>query len=1009
MQASAGSGKTYNLAKRYIRLLLSGDDFAVNSVIAVTFANKAAVEMKRRVIDYLKKAALNLDTDGIFEGINLSEKEISSRSLRNLNYILRNYDGFNISTIDSFINHILKSCAINAGVSPNFSIEKDASKYLNFALDSFLQNAARSKEYRDLLGDYILQYLISEKTGWFPRNDIYNEVENVFRKAGYNGKDIVRGSNFFHEEIVSKSVKIAAKVKTFYEKYSKLGLNGNLLNSVKNAAEKGEKAFLRLKAPSIFSKDVLRYNKSAQINPEADEFWSEICKDVKDLYEFYAENYYGVYCGIYSKINDEFEILAKKEEIVFLNEINRKTMRFFNAKTSGELIMPEVYYRLSEKYKHFLIDEFQDTNFVQWAGLKNFLEESLANGGTLFYVGDPKQSIYDFRGGNAGLFYNTGEEFSVFSHTEEILDKNYRSQKTIVDFNNKIFSKENLERYLGEMYKDDLDLNAYKDLISVYSSSFQKPLEGKDKGYVEIETVAAENGDDDEKVRLKFLEFARQALERFAGENITVLCRTNEEVLKAGAWLIDEGLNIESSHTLSLKNNNVIKQIISLLAFIDSPIDALSFASFISGEIFQKSSGLAKGEIENFLFEHNKNNRNEVFYKDFQNSYERFWNEYFEDFFVKAGFTPVYELVISMLEKFNIAENFKDSEIFIIRFLELIKNFEKEDSGIRNFLAYFNGLKDDDETLYVKSPSNNGIKIMTMHKAKGLQFPVVILPFLKLSDKKFENPYFDNSREKIKLVYVNKEMSEFSKDLKNVYNGEKAKALLSEINILYVAMTRAEYELYGIMSQKSETKKNAIMVLIGNESLKCGSKEKYRIESKENIQNVENIVSAGYKSVQYNIKRGVGPSPVDDALKRGVIIHFALSKIITLKNKNTGEEIDKAVSFTKRKFIHDDTRWVKENLQALLENKDISGIFNYDSSEVFNEKEIITSNGETFRMDKLIAGEKEVLIFDFKSSNNTGSGVEQVKEYVKYMSEIYTDKKVQGYIVDIDLKNIRRV
>lgn len=1009
MQASAGSGKTYNLAKRYIRLLLnlydSQDSASVSSVIAVTFANKAAVEMKRRVIDYLKKAALNLDTEGIFEGVNLPQKEISARSAKILNFILRNYDGFNISTIDSFINHILKACAINAGVSPNFGIEKDVSKYLNFALDSFLQNAVHSKEYQALMGDYIMQYLVSEKTGWFPRNDIYNEVENVFKKAGYNGKDIAAGSNRFHEEITSKSVSIAAKVKAFYAKYSKLAINGNSLNSIKNTAEKGEKAFIRLNAPAIFSKG-LKYNKSAEINPEAGEFWDEICKDVKDLYEFYAENYYGVYCGIYTKINGEFEILAKKEEIVFLNEINKKTMRFFNAKNAGEFIMPEVYYRLSEKYKHFLIDEFQDTSLVQWSGLKNFLEESLANGGTLFYVGDPKQSIYDFRGGNSGVFYKTIGEFSAFSRTDEVLGKNYRSQKTIVEFNNKIFSKENLERYLLETRGDDSDSDGYKELLSAYSSSFQNYKDEKSKGYVKIETVIAENEDDGEKIRLKFLEFTRQALERFDGEDITVLCRTNGEVLKAGSWLLDEGLNIESSHTLSLKNNNTVKQIMSLLSFVDSPIDALSFASFILGEIFQKSSGVSKAEIEKFLFEHNKSSGSETFYKDFQNRYPALWERYFEEFFVQAGFTPVYELAVSALEKFNIAENFRSSEIFIVRFLELIKDFEKEDSGIRNFIAYFKNLKDDDEVLYVKSPSGNGIKLMTVHKAKGLQFPVVILPFLKLSEKSFENPYFDNSRENIRLVYINKAMAEFSGELKAVFDKEKAKSLLSEINILYVAMTRAEKELYAVIPQKSETKKSAAAVLVGGGSVKAGSKEKYGGKSGEKAQSFENSVAAGYKSVQYDIKRESGGPAADKALQKGIIVHFALSKITTFKNKNIGEEIDKAARFTQRKFIREDTSWVKTSLQTLFENKEVLEIFNYGAGEVYNEKEIINSEGETFRIDKLIDMEKEVLIFDFKSSE---SGFEQVKEYMQSMSEIYPGKEIKGYIVDIDSKNIIRV
>ncbi|MCL2485586.1 MAG: UvrD-helicase domain-containing protein [Endomicrobia bacterium] len=1016
MQASAGSGKTYNLAKRYIHLLLAligdGNIASLNGIIAVTFANKAAVEMKSRVIDYLKKAALGFDTNHIFDDLKLPEKEISTRSLKALNYILKNYDGFNISTIDSFINHILKSCAINIDISPNFRVEKDISKHLHFALDSFLKNALSSKESENLLLNYLSQYLIAGESGWFPRNDIYGEVENLLKKTGYEGKDINPGLKFFRDGLVSRSSKIYSKVKFFCENYSKAGINGTSFNAIKGVIEKGEKIFSDLAVPATFKNDILKYTKSVDEEKKAgaDILWSEVRADVEDLYEFYAGNYYGIYCDIFSKISDEFDIAAKKDELVFLNEMNRKTMKFFRAEESNEFIMPEVYYRLSEKYKHFLIDEFQDTSSLQWSALKRFLEESLAVGGTFFYVGDPKQAIYGFRGGNSEVFYKTEEDLSAFAKISENLSENYRSQKAIVDFNNKVFSKENLERYIIETIGEDADLNNYKTLLTAYSLSFQNYTEEKNKGYVEIETVETENADDSEKVRLKFLEYIRNVSEKFAANDIAVLCRTNDEVSEAGSWLIEEGLNIESNQTLNLKNNGIIKQIVSLLKFIDSPLDSLSFASFVLGEIFQKAPGnnVSGKEIEIFLFRHNKNNKSEVFYKDFRNAYERLWDEYFEEFFVKAGFTPVYELVITLLEKFSIAENFRESEIFILRFLELIKEFEKEDSGIKSFLEYFNTLSDKDEGLYVRNSSGGGIKIMTMHKAKGLQFPVVIIPFLELAGKDIKSPYFDNSGEKINLLYITKGISEFSGKLKSIYDGEKAKSLLAEINSLYVAMTRAEYELYAVII-KCKTKENAAAVLIGNENIKSGSKEKYEIKNKESINNIENTAAAGYKSVQYNIKKEYGDLNANNAMKKGVIIHFALSKILTLKNKDIYDEIGKAVNFVKRKFIYEDTSYVKPELENLFENEKVLKIFNYDDSQIYNEKEIVTAAGDTLRIDKMIETKNDVLIFDFKSSNKTDSNTGQILEYIRHVSEIYPDKNVEGFIVDLDSKNIIKV
>ncbi|AKL98257.1 UvrD-helicase domain-containing protein [Endomicrobium proavitum] len=1006
VQASAGSGKTYNLAKRYITLLLERSDSAspvsIKNVIAVTFANKAAVEMKYRVIEYLKKAALSLDTGDILKDLNLSEKEKSVCSAKILNDILENYDNFNISTIDSFINRILKACAINVGISPNFKIEKDISENLSFSVDSFLKKASKSSSYKNLLSEYIMQYLILEKSGWFPKNDIYNEVKNVFRKTGYTGKNIESVESGFEEGLVSRSVKIRNLTQTFADKYLKLDINGHFKNAVKKVLEEDDKIFHRLKVPKKFSSTELKYNANAARDIAADSLWEEIVSAVSELYEFYAQNYYGVYGKIFSNISVEFDRQAKNEEIVFLNEINRKTTDFFK---SADSIMPEVYYRLSERYKHFLVDEFQDTSFVQWSVLKRFLEETLANGGTFFYVGDAKQSIYDFRGGSSEIFYKALQDFPQRESEVITLGENYRSHKTIVDFNNKIFSRENLERYLKEVYEDD-NLEIYDNILNVYSSSGQNFNAKKTKGYVDIEVLDGDLSEDAPK--LKFLEHVKSALERFLPQDISVLCRTNGEAFEAGAWLLEEGYNVESEQTLNLKNNSLVKQIISLMAFINSPLDALSFASFISGEVFQKAAGISSKECDKFLFEQNKNKKNEVFYKAFQDKYPELWNAYIEEFFLKAGFIPVYELTISVFEKLKIIESFPEDKIFALRFLELVKEFEKEDSGINNFLAYFNLLNANEEILYVKNSSANAIKVMTVHKAKGLQFPVVILPFLKLSEQKIDKPYFDNSGGDIKLLYVSQDTAKFSKKIKNIYDMEKAKLLLSEINVLYVSMTRAECELYAITTQKGRTK-NTVAALLGSNVFKDGSKEIYKIKEVK-YEKISDDVSGGYKAVSYNLpETDLQAVDCDDAKRYGAMMHFALSKITTLKNKDAKKEISAAADCAKRKFLFDGLKNIPENLESFFENDKIQEIFNFNEREVFNEKEIVTASGDTLRADKLIEKTDAVIVYDFKSSQITEENIRQVEKYKKHLGEIYGQKPVFGFLVEINSKKIVKV
>jgi ATP-dependent exoDNAse (exonuclease V) beta subunit len=440
VQASAGSGKTYNLVKRYIYLLLSSDDaIDIKNIIAVTFTNKSVVEMKYRVINYLKKSALSLDTGDFFNDLRLTKNEIAKKSLIVLKNILESYDNFNISTIDSFKNHILKSCAISIDISPNFTIERDYAANLLFSLETFLKKSQESENLRNIMLRYLSQYLMTD-SGWIPKNNIYNEIEKVFNKSGNTGKNIfVAIPSDYNREFSSRVKIILEKIKSFSKLLPKLQIYSNYNKAVEDALREGAKIFFSMKVSERFAKEDLQYKKDAEVNPKADDMWREISWEIKSLYDFYMENYYVVYSYIYSKVALEFDMQSKKDGIVFLSEINKKTVNFFE---KNDVIMPEVYYRLSEKYKHFLIDEFQDTSFVQWTGMKRFLEESLAGGGTFFYVGDVKQAIYAFRGGNPELFDEVLNEFPSAEIEKRFLKQNFRSGKTVVNFNNSIFSKE---------------------------------------------------------------------------------------------------------------------------------------------------------------------------------------------------------------------------------------------------------------------------------------------------------------------------------------------------------------------------------------------------------------------------------------------------------------------------------------------------------------------------------------------------------------------------------------
>jgi ATP-dependent exoDNAse (exonuclease V) beta subunit len=1006
MQASAGSGKTYNLTKRYLHLLIeSCCSTNIKNVVAMTFTNKAAIEMKHRVINYLKKAVLFLDTDGFFDALRFTKSEIAQKSSIILRNILEFYDDFNIGTIDSFKNYMLRSCAINIDISPNFTIEQDYSKNLLFALETFLQKAQLSKSLSNITVRYLEQYLMGDLS-WAPKNNIYNEIKKIFEKSGNVGKDIILSEELnFSEELFFKARKIIYKIKKFSKYSSKINFYYN--KAVERVLEEGIKIFFSMQIPSVFAYKTIKYRKDALANVVADELWNEINKEIKSFCTFYMENYYGVYSDIYSKVALEFDNQSKKDGIIFLNEINKKTVNFFE---KNYALMPEVYYRLSEKYKHFLIDEFQDTSFVQWVGIKRFLEESLAIGGTFFYVGDVKQAIYFFRGGSAEIFNNVTKEFNFLNVDKKYLTQNFRSGKIIVDFNNSIFSKKNIENFLKEVYKDKNIEHNFSKFIETYSFSRQETPKENDYGYVEIYEIGKSCKNIKEKIKQEFIKYIFQVLERFELEDIAVLCRTKEEIFIISSWLLENELEVESLQTLNIKNNNFIKQILSLLMFIDSPLDTLSFSSFIIGNIFSKVTNVDKSVFEQFIFVFNEENKTETLYKVFKCKYEHFWCEFFEVFFVKAGFIPIYELILAIICKLKIVNNFPNSKAFVMCFLELVKNFEKQDSGLRNFLYYFNGLSDDEDSLFIKSTLGNGIKVMTVHKAKGLQFPVVIIPFLKLSERAVDKLYFYDSGEKIKLLNISKTIARFSQKAKKVYTKAKLDSLLSELNILYVSMTRAEYEFYALVPPKYGTSNNLIPILFGNSNFIQGSKMRAfdrKINEKDMVIS-DAFIGDGYRDIQKYFKSANKIKfDINKAEKKGIIVHYALSKITSLRNRDISSTINQAIKFTKRKFFFENVEFVREKINKLFNSKKILKLFMYDESSIYNEKEIVSASGETFRVDKLIVSNDKIIVVDFKSSKcNEENNKKQVQNYLAFVSEIYPKKKPVAYIVNVEKNHI---
>ena len=406
-------------------------------------------------------------------------------------------------------------------------------------------------------------------------------------------------------------------------------------------------------------------------------------------------------------------------------------------------------------------------------------------------------------------------------------------------------------------------------------------------------------------------------------------------------------------------------------------------------------------------------NNNNLYIK-FRKAYPKVWQDYIEDFFDRAGFVAVYEMAVSLISKYKVIENFKEYSNVIYRFLEIICDFEKTNQGLQNFIDYFNDFEKNEknEKFFIKVPSSDAIKITTIHKSKGLEYNVVIMPYFYIQQVgKTDNIFPVENKQEVSFLNIKQTMTGYSQYLKDIYYEKYFKDISNELNGLYVSTTRAIFEFYALITHKNTktgSKKNYIEMFIDEHTrcfgVKGKAKSKSRNDDEEIVKNME-ITSTKLQDIVDIINDSsleIYGKKHKDILLNGKIIHYALSQIETFNSENLQNKIENAIESTQLVYPDQDLNFFKEKLLSLLSNKDIAKLFD-EKNTVFNEKEYVDKFGNTVRTDKIIIKPKEVCVVDFKSSIYDKEYINnQMKKYIEILKEIYTDKEVTCCIVDIE-------
>jgi ATP-dependent exoDNAse (exonuclease V) beta subunit len=441
------------------------------------------------------------------------------------------------------------------------------------------------------------------------------------------------------------------------------------------------------------------------------------------------------------------------------------------------------------------------------------------------------------------------------------------------------------------------------------------------------------------------------------------------------------------------------------------------------GEIFARATGLEQQEIRDYLFALRMNKSAAPtgnLYTKFRNKYNKVWEEYLEWFLKSAGFISPYELIISIYQRFRVMSNFPGNQAFFIKFLDFVKSAEAECIALDDLLVYLAEAGEKREAdVYVSAPRLNSIKVQTIHKSKGLEFPVVIIPFLE-PDIKRTNPSISKTDQGIDLLYINHDLVLYSDKIKKIYYNDYLNNLIDELNGIYVALTRAKNELYVFIpgaQQKNEEYSNEAFYLIpkGKEDvIERGAPVTYEKQGKAERSEIKAVPLSDYQDWLKTLKEDSGDISLlrnRGKIMEGSVMHFLLAQIPNCLGADQPELIKNSVKDAKRAFpfVRDFTDY-QGKLQQIINHPDFKQFFYTPASSVWCEKEFANQYGDSRRIDRLVVTDKEALIIDYKSSGELREEYQkQVKEYAGMVSAVYPQCKVKAYIVFLDTLKIEIV
>ena len=1020
-RSSAGSGKTYTLVKEYLKLALkSGRSF--KHILAVTFTNKAAGEMKERIIDYLQKLSLGEMSSlrkQLHEETGQSEEEIRKKAAGLLSAILHEYSDFAVMTIDSFIHRIIRSFAMELDMPLGFDVDLNTRELIDKITDLFIEGLQERKPETEVLLQYVMSK-IELRGNWSYDNDIKQTAGELFSETGY---DKLRSfSNLTYDEVAAWTDETAESRFAFERGISSTAVKvmelietGGFGPDDFSGKSRGIYGQFRKLVSASSPDDFENISKKSfsegkwvtKTHPKRDEVMAFCNRCLEPL----RLKIMDIYNKGYKRYLTDYSILRNIHMLTLMGEIERIMERYkaendivpisdINLKVSEMIdteIVPYIFWKAGEKFNHYLIDEFQDTNSVQWKNLLPLIETSVSEGNLSLCVGDPKQSIYRWRGGDTGIMlFEVPAYFPEGLYEERHLSENWRSERAVVEFNNRFFSG-----IKAEEGGDNQLLDSAYDPADVEQRAM-----GGGRGKVSVVAVEGTGNEFKGNAMAEVISVVNSyAKDGGALSNITLLVRTNREGVFAASALFEEGIPVFSAESLLLDKDPDVRFLISLFRY-----------AAVKDE-------LAAAEILRYL----KGGQSGAFFAGLSNAAdieEAFRREYPKEasYLTDTVWESLYDAAESMVRLFGLT---KDNSAFITGFLDCIYTFsEKGSGGIAEFVTWWEDNRESDKTALKTAPGRDAVNIMTIHKSKGLEFPVVIIPFcaweIELAAKGFNPNQFwvDDVRDGAPYLvtaasYVKE--SGFSE----AYNEEGKKTYVDNLNLLYVAFTRAVAELCVIIPEEG----NNVSRLIRDRLEAAGmAAENGRYTSGERViekrqeKSEKGLFIKGAPCYPWKERLAVRRRSRDEwegtlgergnKIREGLLIHDIMSRITDC------DEIEAVCLEMEKKGVierggHADMAGKIEDVMDIPVSGGCVRDWFKPGLKIYSERSILDEKG-TYRPDRVVEHGGRVTVIDYKTGEPSPEHHEQVRDYGTLLKDMGYET-VEGYLVYTGLSEAVKV